>query len=145
MATLVAGVDCTCPPSEAAAGRHRQKCWKAAWVKLYLEFHDILEGNAGRRAQVEMDLAEWIERRVHAMGKELRQPYETTAEFCKRLFEGLPAHVQPGKIAPYNVEEEEQPVLDGKSFRTGADGLTDFDRPTGRRAAQQGDPPDIMR
>jgi len=68
--------------------------------------------------EAETTLAHTIEARLHEIGRELGQDFDMTQAFVKRVFAGLPAHVQPGSVKPYSVEQAPQTVIDGTRIPT---------------------------
>jgi len=75
----------------------------------FVKQHEIDLASASQTA-----LGKIIEKRIHEIAKELGQPYETTCEFVKRVFQGLPANVKPGSVPPYEVEVSEPQVITQK-------------------------------
>lgn len=78
---------------------------------------EVANIRAELQAQVqhaETALASAVEARLHAIGRELKQDFEDTKAFVVRVFKGLPAHVQPGRVEPYVVPQE-PPVVQSLS------------------------------
>ena len=108
------------------------------------EIKETMETAETTVRKAETALGKRFEARLHEIGKELCQDYEITKEFVRRVFEGMPAHVQPGSVAPYNVTAPSQQVIQQKLYREGADGLADIDRIVAQTKDRSG-PPDITR
>ena len=75
-----------------------------------LEVKNVRETAAAEIHHAEHQLAVAIETKMHEIGKELKQGFDMTKAFVERVFKGLPAHVQPGSVAPYGVDPAPQEV-----------------------------------
>jgi len=69
-----------------------------------------------------------IEAKFHEIAKGLGQDYQSAADFVKRIFAGLPAHVQPGRVQPYEATPVPQVVKDARLHPEDADGNVILDQ-----------------
>jgi len=69
-----------------------------------------------------------IEAKFHEIAKGLGQDYQNAADFVKRVFAGLPAHVQPGRVQPYETTPVPQVVKDARLHPEDPDGNVILDQ-----------------
>lgn len=100
--------------------------------------------------KAESSLAHAIEAKIHELGKELKQEYENTKGFVARIFAGMAAHLQPGSVAAYDVQQPAQQVSQQKLHPEAVNPVTgkvevDLTRTQMETADRSGGVPDITK